>query len=244
MKIKISKTWIFILPVILSMHMQKVMIFIFLLLTLHESMHIICAHFLGYQTIEVCVYPFGLSARIKDFEYKNSIYEIVVTLSGLSVHIIMYFILKWISQQALISINFMEYLNMINIQILCFNLIPLYPLDGGRIIRNVLELLFVYKKAKRISLFLSLLLLLYYIYIGLLKSLSGMIICTFFICQLLWFFYQFKYTTMEFYLYRYLHGSFGKVKMHKQQDIYKNKTNIIIEDGKIKSEHEFLSHYI
>lgn len=244
MKIKVSKSWVFILPIIFSLHMQKIMLFIFTLLSIHESMHIICAHFLGYQTVEVCVYPFGLSARIKDFEYRNSIYEILITLSGLSVHIIMYFFLHLINVLGWISFSFMEYLNMINIQILCFNLIPIYPLDGGRMIRNLLEILFVYKKAKMISIFVSFLLLGYYMMIGLLNSLSGIIICIFFLFQLILAIYQYQSSNLEFYLYRYLHGAFGKMKIHHKQDIYKNKTNVIVEKTNLLNETEFLSRYI
>lgn len=244
MKIRISKSWVFILPIIFSLHMQKIMLFIFTLLSIHESMHIICAHLLGYQTVEVCIYPFGLSARIKDFEYKNSIYEILITLSGLSVHIFMYFILHLMNMLGWISFSFMEYLNMMNIQILCFNLIPIYPLDGGRMIRNLLEILFVYKKAKMISIFFSFLLLGYYLMIGLLNSLSGMIISIFFLFQLLLAIYQYHSSNIEFYLYRYIHGTNKKIKIHNKQDIYKNKTNIIIENTHLLNESEFLSRYI
>lgn len=243
MKIKISKAWVFILPVIFSLHMQKVMLFIFLLLSLHESMHILCAYLLDYHIIEVCVYPFGLSARIKDFEYKNSIYEILITLSGLSVHIIMYFILHLMSMQNWISNSFMQYLNMINMQIFCFNLIPIYPLDGGRMIRNLLELLFVYKKAKILSLLFSFLFLFHYLVVGLLHSLSGILISIFFIFQLLLACYQFFDTLMEFYLYRYLYGFKGKIKIHHHHDIYKNRANIIVSNHHMISERDFLSRY-
>lgn len=244
MKLKVSKSWVFILPIIFSLHMQKTMLFIFVLLSLHESMHIMCAYFLGYQTVEVCIYPFGFSARIKDFEYKNSIYEILITLSGLSVHIIMYFFLYLIYMIGWVSFSFMEYLNVINIQILCFNLIPIYPLDGGRIIRNILEILFVYKKAKLFSLIFSFILLGYYMMIGLLNSLSGVIICIFFLFQLFLAIIQYRSSILEFYLYRYIHGPFGKVKVHDKQDIYKNKTNVIIEKSRLLNECDFLSRYI
>lgn len=244
MKIKISKTWILILPLILSLHLQKVLLFIFVLLSIHESMHILCAHYLGYQTIEVGVYPFGLSARIKDLEYKNSCDEILITLSGLSVHIIMYFFLFFLSDYHIISNSFMLYLNQINMQILCFNLIPIYPLDGGRIIKNILELFFVYQIAQYISLISSCFLLGYYMYIGLLNSLSGILISIFFMGQLIFSFYQYKSKVAQFYLFRYLHGSKGRIKLHRHHDIFKNKTNILIENGKLKSEREFLSRYI
>ncbi|NBK98170.1 MAG: hypothetical protein EOM50_09140 [Erysipelotrichia bacterium] len=244
MKITLSKLWIIVLPIVFSLHLQKVLLFIFMLLTLHEAMHILCAYKLGYETKEVCIYPFGLSAMIKDFEYKNSYDELLITLAGLSVHIIMYGFLCLLSQYAIISYSFMLYLNQINMQIFCFNLIPIYPLDGGRILANLLELLFVYTLAKRLSLLLSLLFLLYYIKRGLLSSLSGVIIAIFFMIQLGLASVHFAMNIKAFYLYRYLHKHSYPLKVHAHKDIYKNKTNVIIKEHKLLSEREFLSRYI
>lgn len=233
-----------VLPVIISLHLQKVWIFIFMLLAWHESIHIVCAKRLGYTCSEVIVYPFGLSARIKDFEMKNSKYEILITVAGLSVHIVMYFLLYLLVKAQMISNAFMLYLNTINMQIFCFNLLPIYPLDGGRIIANIYELIFPYRKAKLLTLLSSFLILLYYVKMGLLENVSGILVTLFFGFQIMYHSIRFKCGYQQFYLYRYLHGPIGKVKMHTHNDIYKNRNNVIIQAQHLKNEREFLSHYI
>lgn len=243
MKIKISFWWIIFVPLVYLSHTYKILLFIFTLLSIHELMHIICAKHFHYQTTKICIYPFGLNAHIKDFEYKKSIYEILITLAGLSVHIFMYIILIILYHADLISYNFMDYLNSINLTILLFNCIPIYPLDGGRILRNILEFIFPYKKARQLSLLFSFFFLLFLAYYKFFYGFSGMFLFVFFFIQLLICCFTFKKNLYDFYLYRFLHLFDGKVKVHDKQDIYKNRLNYIIENDRLKKESEYLEKY-
>lgn len=222
--------------------MYKVWLFIFVLLSVHECMHIICATLLNYHTNKVIVYPIGLNAVIEHFEYRKSIYEIIITLSGLSVHIIMYFGLYFLYQINVISYVFMEYLNHINLSIFLFNLFPVYPLDGGRIIRNILEFMIPFKLAKTLSLFFSFLfVILFFIIVKNKESYLFMIVIL--LMQLVYYLYEYREDVHSFYLYRYLYDVKGKIKIHSKKDIYKNKKNYIIEDDTLKSEKEYLGKY-
>lgn len=243
MKIRFSKWWIVFLPIVFSLHMQKVFFFLFVLLSIHEGMHILCAKKLGYQIEGVQVSPIGLCAHIKNFEYKKSIHEIAITLAGLSVHILAYFLLPAFARYGMLSYAFMQYLNTINLSILWFNLIPIYPLDGGRIVRNIYELLLPIKCAKKMSIITSLGMLLYVIKLGFYQYIMGVFFLFFFACQIGFDWYFFNQRIEDFYLYRYLHGIKAKKKIHHQQDIYKNKDNYIFYEGQIIDEKTFLGKY-
>lgn len=97
MKIKVSILWVPFLPIFYVTHLYKVLFFLFLLMSIHEMMHIVCAIQLRYKIEKVIVYPFGLSATIQDFEYKNSWHELCITLSGLGVHILAAFFMPALS---------------------------------------------------------------------------------------------------------------------------------------------------
>lgn len=242
MQINFSYWWFLCLPIVLLSRMHKIWIFIFVLLSIHECMHIYVAYLLRYKTNKVIIYPIGLNAVIEHFEYRKSSYEILITLSGLSVHIVMFFLLRILFHYDLISFLFMEYLNRINASIFFFNLIPIYPLDGGRIFRNILEFYFPFKKAKQLSLFFSFLCLCIFIFC-LYDIQSYYLIFIILSIQLFYYMYAYQSDVYSFYLYRFLYDKKGKIKIHDKKDIYKNKKNYIIEDDKLKTEKEYLAKY-
>lgn len=244
MKIIFSKLWIVVLPIALSLHLGKVLLFIFILLSIHEMMHIIVAKHFGISCGKVMVYPFGLCAYLPHLEHQGSWVQIRILWAGLSVHIIAYFILFLANQWDLISNAFFQYLRDINWQILVVNLLPIYPLDGSRILRSLLEFLFPYRISKALSLGLSLICAGWLLIRNLWQVPSVWL--WFFLFLIVWIneVIHFKEEVRDFYLYRFLYGGFGRVKLHQYSDIYKNRQNLIFHNGKLFHENEFLSQYI
>ena len=114
----------------------------------HELGHIIFGLILGFKVEKINIMPMGLSISFKipinnyNKKIQNSnllsIKKIIIAMAGPIVNLIL----------ALIFIfndfNFNEYLreNIIyaNFLVCIFNLLPIYPLDGGRIIKQVLKI--------------------------------------------------------------------------------------------------------
>lgn len=244
MKIKISYLWCIFLPLVIYTHLYKIMFFLFILMSIHEGMHLFCAFYFKYQIESVTIYPFGLHASILDFEYQNSFHEILIILSGLSVHVLAAFFIPFLNYSDVFSVSFIHYLYETNIALLFFNLLPLYPLDGGRILRNILEYFFPFKWAKGISLLLTLMILPICLYLFPFTLLQCIFFYIFFIIQISFSIVYFKYDVEAFYLYRYLHGSKGKMKIHHRKDLYKNKENYFLYKGYLLNEKEMLGRWI
>lgn len=244
MKIKFSWMWILFLPFVIATHFYKVLFFLFLLMSIHESFHIMAALYLGYKIESVCIYPFGLSAQIECFEYRNSRDEIWITLCGLSVHIIAAFFLPFLCDIWSVSKVFSLYLIKTNLAILIFNLFPIYPLDGGRLLRNILEYFFSFKMAKLISLLSTFILIPIFLYAFPFTQIQRIVFAIFLMSQTILYLYQFNSDVHLFYLYRYLYPIKRKIKIHDRHDLYKNKENYIFEKGKIVTEKEFLKKFI
>ena len=109
-------------------------IIFYIFIFLHELIHIIVALLLRIKVIELVFLPFGVNAK---FEFGNNrIKEIIVASAGpLFSLFIAIFYKKFMIQ---------------NLFIFIVNILPIFPLDGGRIVKNVLILIFGVKKGVKI----------------------------------------------------------------------------------------------
>lgn len=94
---------------------------------IHEIGHILAATILKIRLEKIELMPFGLRASFVEHFDDKKIKEIFVVLAGPLTSLALTFLST--TQEAIYS----------NILILVFNLIPIYPLDGGRIIKGILH---------------------------------------------------------------------------------------------------------
>ncbi len=125
--------------------MQQSLI-LFASVLLHEFGHVLAARKLKMEVYEVELLPYGGVARMEELSKYGGIAEAAISAAGpaasLALALICYFF-RDISE--LINISFRYNL------ILCiFNLVPVIPLDGGKIARNLLVFFMGYRQATRI----------------------------------------------------------------------------------------------
>ncbi|MBB6214881.1 stage IV sporulation protein FB [Anaerosolibacter carboniphilus] len=127
----------------------------FVIVFLHELAHTIMAKILGYHIHDIEIFPFGGVARIEELFSTSPRDEIIIAavgpVSNLCMAFIGYHIYYWLSNQSELMVFFVYS----NIVIGVFNLIPILPLDGGRMIRAYLACFVGFKKATKIIVRLS-----------------------------------------------------------------------------------------
>lgn len=166
MKFHLSFFWLIFLVLALYSHVLKTYFIIFSFLFIHEMGHILMARFFRYEVSDIYLYPFGFSARIHHLNHGTSFEIIVIMLSGLSMHLFFVFLIDLMQYFSLISITYEEYLHHMNLSILFFNLLPIYPLDGGRLLFAFFRLFLSYSWSKTIVFSLSFICLSYFMIIG------------------------------------------------------------------------------
>jgi Zn-dependent protease len=137
-------------------------------ITLHELGHALSARRYGVNTIDIILSPIGGVARLTHLPVKP-IQEFVVALAGPLVNVaiaIVIFIglaivpdgLDWERSFYFLTNEFMwnwtdfaRDVMFINVGLVLFNLIPAFPMDGGRIFRALLSIKFSRKLATRIA---------------------------------------------------------------------------------------------
>ena len=125
----------------------------FTIIIIHELIHLWAARILGYSGFSIDILPIGTRVSLKDLDEATPKDDIIISISGPLGNFFIAFIsyiLSFFIDIGCIN-QFIEY----NIVIGIFNLIPAFPLDGGRILRSILNFKFIYKKANKIALSIS-----------------------------------------------------------------------------------------
>lgn len=143
------------------------MALLFACVTLHELGHSLAARAYGIPTREIVLLPIGGVAMLERMP-RHPVQELVIALAGPLVNVVIVFLLALASgltfltgaldfstllrgQMAPSWETLLVWLAGSNLFLVLFNLIPAFPLDGGRVFRALLGFAVDYEKATRIA---------------------------------------------------------------------------------------------
>ncbi|WP_226667212.1 M50 family metallopeptidase [Metabacillus litoralis] len=207
----------------------KSLFLLMLIVFVHEMGHAISAHFFSWRIKSIMLLPFGGVAEVDEHGNRPLKEEFIVVLLGPLQHL-------WLQGAAFILqnvnvINSSDYqlFTFYNLSILLFNLLPVWPLDGGKLLFILFSKSFAYRKAHFYMMLTSIIFLCIYVIFIVSTSPSHLnmwIITTFLIYSL---YYEYKhrmYSCMRFLMERY----YGK-----QNTIQKLKPIVVDESDLIYS---------
>ncbi|HXG79487.1 MAG TPA: site-2 protease family protein [Methyloceanibacter sp.] len=125
------------------------MVLLFACVLLHELGHVFAARHYGVKTRDVTLWPFGGIASMEQMPEKPS-QELIVALAGPAVNVVIAAaLLLWLGSrfnaEALTAIDdpavsMAAKVAGANIILVLFNMIPAFPMDGGRVLRALLAM--------------------------------------------------------------------------------------------------------
>ena len=133
---------------------------VFACVALHELGHALAARRYGISTPDITLLPIGGLARLSRVPEKPS-EEIVIAVAGPAVNIVIAIVLVVVfgarfepvsmSEIENPTYGFLTRLAVVNIFLVLFNLIPAFPMDGGRVLRAVLAYRLGRRKATELA---------------------------------------------------------------------------------------------
>lgn len=226
-QIRFSYLWLPALIVLPLFHVTKIVFFIFLILSLHEGAHVVVAKLLGYKMEKITIYPFGLSAEIPELGYGSLMKEICIICAGPLSQVLFPTLFRTLLQVGWISYDFCEYLNMINASIMVFNVLPIYPLDGGRLLQSLFHCLFRFRKAQRWTCIASLVVLSLLFYSQLMKGMSALLMQCFLLIQIYLCYRDVTHMQVKFFHYRFYHPVKYPIIMNRKKDMFRGRYNLM-----------------
>ena len=130
MKIRVHKGLILLAIIAIALNFGEQFFIVFLLALAHEMGHVATAAVLGVGVKRIHFTPLGMTAVLVDFEKLRTLIKAVILIAGPFVNL------------ALIPIFYImnrPFLWQANLILFIFNMLPIYPLDGGRLLSTVLS---------------------------------------------------------------------------------------------------------
>lgn len=120
------------------------------LIIVHELGHFLTAKFLKWKGGKIYIYPYGGITKLNEKVNVPIKEELLVLVMGPIFQIVFFYIIINI-----IPTRYIDILKNYHLFILGFNLLPIYPLDGGRLLGLVLQEITAFRKSLRICITIS-----------------------------------------------------------------------------------------
>jgi Zn-dependent protease len=132
---------------------------VFACVVLHELGHALAARCFGIGTRDITMYPIGGVARLERMSEKP-LEELCIAVAGPAVNVVIALLLAavlvplWVLHPAApreLPVLFLGFVLMANGVLAVFNMIPAFPMDGGRVLRALLSSFLGHLRATRVA---------------------------------------------------------------------------------------------
>lgn len=192
------------------------------LVLVHELGHILCMKYYKIKINKIIIYPYGGYTKVEDIIDRNIDEELIIAVFGVFLQSCFYVIINLLGYGS-------SLFTLYHFSILIFNLLPIYPLDGFKIVNLYLSKYFNYNLSNIISLIISIIFLSLLIILGFNNYSYFMIIVM--LCYNVYNFYiNIDNLYNRFIIERYLYDfKFNKVKViNNINKMYRNRKHLFI----------------
>ena len=213
------------------------------LIIFHELGHYTLAKIQNFNVKKIIIYPYGGLTKIEDLINKDTNQELLIAISGIIFQLIFYVLIIFSYHHNFIReytyILYQEY----NKQLVLFNLLPIHPLDGSKILNLLLNKILPYNTSNKLTIIFSIIVLIILLSTNIYNNNYSYTMIIGILLNYIYKFYKsLNHLYNKFLLERFLYKiTYQKKKIIKNpKKMYKNNTHIIKKGKKYQKEQEFL----
>lgn len=135
-KIAIHPLFLMLAVITIALGYIEQFFIIFSIVTIHELAHIAVAKLYGAKLSKIIIYPIGEMAIIENLFLVKPLKRIAIICASPAINIALGLLFI-----ALGNNDIFKFISMTNFSIAIFNSLPIYPLDGGRLVHLILSTL-------------------------------------------------------------------------------------------------------
>lgn len=233
------------LGLVLTGHFSNLLIFTSLIIV-HELGHVISALICGYKVDKIIIYPYGGLTKLNTFVNTNIYKDLIVAILGVVMQYIYFIIIYFLYSSGVIRDYIYNLFFLYHKSMLIFNLLPIIPLDGFKILNLVLSKLFNFNLSNNLSVLISLCTIIVFLFCNMYERNYSIVLVVGILMQNIYKFYNdITYIYNRFLLERYLYNfNYNSKKIIVNENkMYKNKSHFFIKNGKIITERVFLTDF-
>jgi len=245
MKVEFHYTYLIIaLGFILTGYFHNLIVFTSIIL-IHELGHYIIAKLNKLNVEKIIIYPYGGIVKMNNLLNTSINKELTVAITGITFQTIYYLLIVFLYNQGLIREYILNLFTMYNNSILIFNILPIHPLDGSKILNLILSKFLPYKITNKINIVISIITLIILLTVNYYQfNYTTIFILLVIIDNIIKYYKEINYIFNKFLLERYLYNINYKNKktIKKIDNMYKEKYHIIKEKDNYITEKQALRH--
>ena len=146
-KIKIHPLFVFFVIVFILIGRFRFILYFTLIILIHEFGHIIMSVLFKWNIDRIIILPFGGLIKYNEKVNRALLEEFLIATNGIIVQYTFFLIFR--------NLIDYKYFNFINYFIIIFNLLPIYPLDGSKILNVFFNIITTFKKSLLLTLIVS-----------------------------------------------------------------------------------------
>lgn len=220
----------------------KEIIIISIIIIIHELGHFIALYLYKWNVTEITIYPFGGITKLDDKIDKPLNEELIITIMGPLFQELLFILVIILYKYNIIDKYIFNIFSNYNYTILMFNLLPIMPLDGAKIINTLLNKILNFRLSYNINIIISILFLSLFIFIF--KNDTSYYLIIVFLIYQIYFYYKNKYLVFNrFILEKRLKKSnyIKHKKINTIKKMYRNKRNLIKNNGSYITEYRYIN---
>lgn len=215
-----NSVYIMILIALLAGYIKHVAL-IMLIIIGHEFGHVFFCLLFNIEVEKIEIFPFGGITYVNKRIHERIFKDIIISIGGILSQLIFYLVIYFLYKNNIIVLSTYHLFNQYNLSIIIFNLLPIIPLDGSKLLFCLFSKFLSYKSSYIMMIITGIISLFLFIIYNYIYKLNDLILYIFLAYKLYEVIKEYKFIMNKFYLERVMYDHYYNAIINNIDDINK-----------------------